>query len=126
LVAWYQRLGNRRASAALTCQHPRVTSREGKGLGSLSLWHSLILLIILAVIVGAVVGFVVLIVRLARPKSVNPQGVPGAPTASAPGWYPDPNDSRILSVISMGECGLHRPSLGAECEPADERPNALS
>jgi hypothetical protein len=73
-----------------------VTSKGGKRLGSLSIWHWLILLIILAIIVGAVVGFVVLIVRLTKPKSVNPSGVPGVPTATAPGWYPDPNDSSLV------------------------------
>ena len=82
--------------SVLTCQHARVTSKEGKRLGSLSIWHWLILLIILAIIVGAIVGFVMLIVRLTKPKSVNPYGVSGAPTAPAPGWYSDPNDSSLV------------------------------
>jgi Protein of unknown function (DUF2510) len=61
-------------------------------MGGLSPWHLVVLLVIFAIIVG----IVVLIVRLAKPKSVNPHGVPGTPTAAAPGWYPDPNDSSLM------------------------------
>jgi hypothetical protein len=56
-------------------------------LGTLSLWHWLVLLIILAIVVGAVVGFVVLIVKLTKPKSMKPYGVPGAPPGPSAGWY---------------------------------------
>jgi hypothetical protein len=59
----------------------------------LSPWHLVVLLVISAIIVAVIVGFVVLNLRLAKPKSVNDQGVPGTPSAPAPGWYPDPNDS---------------------------------
>jgi hypothetical protein len=65
-------------------------------MGSLSPWHWLILLVVFALIVAVIVGFVVLIVKLAKPKPANRYGVPRAPTASAPGWYPDPNDSNLV------------------------------
>jgi hypothetical protein len=42
-------------------------------MGGLSPWHWLIVLVVFVVIVAAIVGFVVLIVRLTKPKSVNPQ-----------------------------------------------------
>ncbi len=56
-------------------------------------WHWLILLVIFAISFTAIVGLVVLLVRLTKPKSVNPSGLPGAPNTSAPGWCPDPHDS---------------------------------
>jgi Protein of unknown function (DUF2510) len=63
-------------------------------MGGLSPWHVVVLLVMFAIIVAAIVGFVVL--RLAKPKSVNPHGVPGTPTAPAPGWYPDPHESSLM------------------------------
>ena len=62
----------------------------------MSPWSLVVLLVVVAIIVAVIVGFVVLIVRLAKPKSVNPHGLPGTPTAPAPGWYPDPNDSSLM------------------------------
>jgi hypothetical protein len=50
----------------------------------------------IAIILAVIVGFVVLIVKLAKRKSVNPHDVPGTPTAPAPGWYPDPNDLTLM------------------------------
>jgi hypothetical protein len=47
-------------------------------------------------VIAIIVGFVLLIMRLAKSKSVNSQGVPGTLTAPAAGWYPDPNDSSII------------------------------
>lgn len=64
-------------------------------MGSLSPWHWLVLLVVIAVVV-VIVGFVVLIVKLVKPKPTKRYDVPGAPTTSAPGWYPDPNDSHLV------------------------------
>jgi hypothetical protein len=56
-------------------------------------WHLMILVLIFAVVAGGIVG---LIVKFAKPISVNPLGVAGAATAGAPGWYPDPNDAGLV------------------------------
>jgi hypothetical protein len=53
-------------------------------------------LVLLAVLVLLVVlGIVVVVIRLTKPKSPDVQGFSGTPTAPAPGWYPDPNDSSV-------------------------------
>jgi Protein of unknown function (DUF2510) len=54
------------------------------------------LIVIFAIILAVIVGSVVLIVKLAKRKSVNPHDVPGTPTAPAPGWYPDPTDLTLM------------------------------
>jgi lipoprotein LpqH len=55
--------------------------------------NSLVLLQI-AIIVAAIVGVVLLLVKqLTKPKSVNPHGVSGAPTAPGTGLYPDTQGS---------------------------------
>ena len=79
-------------------------------MGSLSPWHWLVLLVVIAVVVVVIVGFVVLIVKLVKPKPTKRYHVPGAPTTSAPGWYPDPNDSHLVRYF-MGGYGLPQLSL---------------
>ena len=75
----------------LSTIYPRFTAcLAGEGVRSL---NSLAVLVGFAVIVAAIVGVVLLLVKLAKPKSVNPHGVSGAPTAPGTGLDPDPQGS---------------------------------
>lgn len=59
-------------------------------------WHWMAWLIALVIVVVVVGGIVLLIVKLAKGNSPNTATAGPPPISANPGWYPDPQNPRLM------------------------------